>query len=204
MLGYKIPSPPALAGGCAGSPSSRSISTLVGRGSEHACWSLEALIKSRLYQKSPRNFQRAEETESRRSKEAPGRVFGAGRDVAFSKGTDPVRQAGCEVSLLPVGSQRKAHRVRQQKRDLKGKRRFGSEDNAWRNTQRTLGFWSISPWHVQVQIPWFPHCLPTLCKMRSCAITAPWKTPRSRGGFCYPSVILFGKQGSDCRYFPCL
>lgn len=203
MLGYKIPSPPALAGGCAGSPSSRSVSTLAGRGSEHACWSLEALIKSRLYQKSPRNFQRAEETESSRSKEAPGRVFGAGRDVAFSEGIVPVRQPGLEVSLLPVGSQRKAHRVRQ-KRGLEGKRRFESEGAAWRDTQRTLGFWSIAPWHMWVQILRFPCRLPTPCKMRSCAITAPWKTPRSRGGFCYPSVVLFGKQGSDCRYFPCL
>lgn len=203
MLGYKIPSPPALAGGCAGSLSSPSVSTLAGRGSEHACWSLEALIKSRLYQKSPGNFQRAEETESSRSKEAPGQGFGAGRDVAFSKGIVPVRQAGGEVSLLPVGSQRQAHRVRV-KRDLKGERRLGTEDAAWRDAQRTFGFWSIAPWHVWVQIPWFPHCLPTLCKMRSCAITAPWKTPRSRGGFCYPLVILFGKQGSGCRYFPSL
>lgn len=192
MLGYKIPSPPALAGGCAGSLSSPSVSTLAGRGSEHACWSLEALIKSRLYQKSPRNFQQAEQTESSRSKEAPGRVLGAGRDVAFSKGIVLVRQAGLEVSLLPLGSHRKTPRVRL-KRGLEGERRFGSEDAAWRDTQKTPGFWSIAPWRVWVQIPWFPQCPPTLCKTRSCAITAPWKTPRSGGGFCYPSLILFGK-----------
>lgn len=75
-------------------PRARSVFTLAGRGSEHACWSLEALIKSRLYQKSTRNFQRAEETESSRSKEAPGRVFGAGRDVAFSEGIVLGRQPG--------------------------------------------------------------------------------------------------------------
>lgn len=32
-----------------------------------------------------------EETESSRSREAPGRGIGAGRDVAFSEGTVPVR-----------------------------------------------------------------------------------------------------------------
>nr|XP_009933085.1 PREDICTED: RING finger protein 24 [Opisthocomus hoazin] len=43
-----------------------------------------ALIKSRLYQKSPPNFQRAEETESSWSEEALGRVFGG--DAAFGEG----------------------------------------------------------------------------------------------------------------------
>lgn len=61
---YKIPSSQR---GSAGSPSSCSISTSAGRVSEHACWSLEALIKSRLSQKLPRNFQRVKGTESGRS-----------------------------------------------------------------------------------------------------------------------------------------
>lgn len=75
-----------LAGGCAGSLSSCSISTLAGKVSEHACWSLEALIKSRLYQKSPRNFHRAEETKSRQIEEALRRAFGTSGDAAFGEG----------------------------------------------------------------------------------------------------------------------
>lgn len=87
-----------LTGGCAGSLSSRSISTLAGRVSEHACWSLEALIKSRLYQKSPRNFQRAKEAESSRSEEALGQAFGTGRDAVFSKGCEE----GAGEGLVPA------------------------------------------------------------------------------------------------------
>ncbi|XP_050177029.1 RING finger protein 24 isoform X1 [Myiozetetes cayanensis] len=57
--------------------------------------------------------------------------------------------------------------------------------------QRTLWVRSVAPRHVWVQIPWFPRCLLTPCRMRSCAVAAPSKTPRPRGGFCYPWVLLF-------------
>lgn len=53
-------------------------------------------------------------------------------------------------------------------------------------SETLLIFCSIAPRHVWVQIP--PY------KNWSRAINAPLKTPCSRGGFCYPSVILFGKQ----------
>lgn len=103
-----------------------------------------------------------------------------------------------------MGGQRKAWGVRQ-KRSLKGERRCRSEDVAWSGTFRgCFDFWSIAPWQVWVQVPLFPRRLLTPCKIGSCAINAPLKTPRSRGGFCCPSVILFGKRDSDCRYFPCL
>lgn len=47
------------------------------------------------------------------------------------------------MSLLPVGSQRKACRVRH-KRGFKGERRLGSEDGAWRDTQRILEHRSLA------------------------------------------------------------
>lgn len=50
----------------------------------------------------------------------------------------------------------------------------------------------------------FPAVFSPCAKTGSRAIKAPLKNPRSRGGFCYPSVILFGKRGPDFRYFPCL
>lgn len=53
-------------------------------------------------------------------------------------------------------------------------------------SETLLNVSSVAPRHVWVQI--LPY------KNWSRAINAPLRTPRSGGGFCYPSVIFFGKQ----------
>lgn len=67
------------------------------------------------------------------------------------------------------------------------------------HSEDALIFWSIAPWHAGVQVMRFQPVFSPHAKIGSCAINAPLKTPWSRGGFCYPLVILLGKRDPDFR-----